>query len=53
MIRQNINCEMVGEHLLLMDISPMKVGFYFKIFNFHQQSNYVKCINPFVRLHNI
>jgi len=29
MIIQNINCEMVGEHLLLMDISPMKVGFHF------------------------
>jgi hypothetical protein len=49
MIIQNISCETVEEHLLLMDVSPTKVGFYFKICNLHQQSNYVKHINPFAQ----
>jgi hypothetical protein len=36
MIRQNISNEMIREHLLLMDVFPTKVWFYFSIFNFHQ-----------------
>jgi hypothetical protein len=41
-----------GGHFLLMDVFLSEVGFHLYNCKFHQQSNYVKCLNIFVRLHN-
>jgi hypothetical protein len=44
------SCEMFKVYLLLMDFFFEEVQLHFKIYSFHQQSNYVKTPKFFVSL---